>query len=140
MTVEKSCGAVVFTRTDEGIKYVIIANEVGYYGFPKGHTEDGETDRETALREIFEETGLHVTIIDGFRTTDEHPHVREGRPPVMKHMVYFLAEYSDQQLVPQEGEVSEIKLMTYEEAMAKFQFESSRRILREANAFLGKYK
>jgi 8-oxo-dGTP pyrophosphatase MutT (NUDIX family) len=140
MTVEKSCGAVVFTRTDEGIKYVIIANEVGYYGFPKGHTEDGETETETAYREILEETGLRVTIIDGFRTTDSHPHVREGRPTIMKHMVYFLAEYSDQKLVPQEGEVTEITLMTYEEAMAKFQFESSKRILREADEFLRSYK
>lgn len=136
MKIEKSCGAVVFTRTDEGIKFVIITNEVGYYGFPKGHTEDGETEIETAHREILEETGLDVTFIDGFRTTDEHPHIREGRPPVMKHMVYFLAEYSDQQPVPQEGEISEILLTTYEEAMEKFQFESSRRILREANAFL----
>ena len=137
MKTEKSCGAVVFTRTDEGIKFVIIANEVGYYGFPKGHTEDGETELETAHREILEETGLDVNFIEGFRTTDAHPHIREGRPPVMKDMVYFLAEYSEQELTAQEGEVSEIRLMTYEEAMEKFQFESSRRILREANDFLG---
>ena len=136
MKISKSCGAVVFTRAEDGIKFVIIANEVGYYGFPKGHAEEDETEHETARREILEETGLDVTFVDGFRTTDEHPHIREGYPPVMKHMVYFLAEYTGQQPIPQEGEVSEILLISYEEAMSKFQFENSRRILREANEFL----
>ena len=71
MIIEKSCGAVVFTRTDAGIRYVIIQSLEGYYGFPKGHCEKGESEEETALREVYEETGLRVRIIPGFRYVDE---------------------------------------------------------------------
>lgn len=136
MIVEKSCGAVVFTREDKEIKFLIIKSPEGFYGFPKGHMEDNESETETALREIKEETGVDVNIIDGFRTTDSHPHVREGRPTVMKEMVYFLAEYHDQHFTPQDGEVTSISLMSYEEAMSAFQFESSKRILTEAHDYL----
>ena len=72
MQHEKSCGAVVFTRTDKGVKYLLIANLKGIYGFPKGHVEAGETEEQTALREIREETGLRVTLVPGFRAVDEH--------------------------------------------------------------------
>lgn len=136
MKIEKSCGAVVFTREKGILQYVIIRSPEGFCGFPKGHMEGTETEQETALREIKEETGLDVVLIDGFRTTDEHPHVREGREPILKKIVYFLAEFKGQSLVAQENEVSEIRLMPYEDAMASFQFESSTRILNEADRFL----
>ena len=136
MKIEKSCGAVVFTREGDTIKYVIIRSPEGFYGYPKGHMEAGETEEQTALREIKEETGLSVTLLPGFRTEDSHALVREGRPDVTKHIAYFLAEYTGQALRAQEGEVSEIRLMTFDETMAAFQFESSRRILREADAYI----
>lgn len=64
---EKSCGAVLYTE-DEGVrKYILITNISGHIGFPKGHIEYGETEKQTALREIYEETGVHTEIIDGFR-------------------------------------------------------------------------
>lgn len=131
---EKSCGAVVFTHSNGGIKYVIIQSLEGYYGFPKGHMETGETEVETALREIYEETGLKVHILDGFRCEDEHP--IPSKPGVMKRIVYFAAEYEDQQLRHQPEELMSVKLMTFEEAMDAFQWESSRRILREVADFL----
>jgi len=138
MKIEKSCGAVVFTRENGTLQYVIIRSPEGICGFPKGHMEDEETEQETALREIKEETGLNVVLVDGFRITDEHPHIREGRKPVLKKIVYFLAEFKGQSLVAQENEVSEIGLMTYKDAIASFQFESSVRILNEADRFLAR--
>ena len=60
MNYEKSCGAVVFTIQNHKIMYVIVQSKEGYYGFPKGHMEYEETEIETALREVFEETGLAI--------------------------------------------------------------------------------
>lgn len=135
MMTEKSCGAVVFTRDYDTIQYVIIQNKEGIYGFPKGHMENNETEQETALREIREETGLSVKIIGGFSAEDSYTVTRSGVTR-MKHIVYLLAEYSDQMPEPQESELSGIHLMDYQTAMTAFQFESSKRILTQAHHFL----
>ena len=136
MQYEKSCGAVVFTRVNGEIRYVLAQNLEGYYGFPKGHVEAGETEIETALREIREEVGLSPQLIEGFRTCDEHPIPK--KPGVIKQVVYFLAEYADQQIAFQKEELLSAPLVSYEEAMKLFVFEGSKRILTEANAFLNK--
>ena len=72
MKYEKSCGAVVFTRVDGEIRYLLIKSLTGTYGFPKGHVEAGETEIQTARREIFEEVGLSVELLSGFRREDKY--------------------------------------------------------------------
>ena len=134
MQIEKSCGAVVFTRLNGDIRYVLAQNLEGYYGFPKGHVEAGETETETALREIHEEVGLRPQLIEGFRTEDEHPLPK--KPGVIKQVVYFLAEYENQEIFYQKEELLSAPLVSYEEAMALFVFEGSKRILTEAHHFL----
>lgn len=136
MKYDDSCGAVVFTRQNNKILYVIIQSIEGYYGFPKGHIEGNETEEETALREIFEETGLKVDILPGFKYTDTHS--IPGKLNLKKRIVYFVAEYSDQRISYQPEELLGASLMSYDEAMNAFQFENSRTILREANKFITK--
>lgn len=134
MIYEKSCGAVVFTRMNNEIKYVLITNLAGIYGFPKGHVEQGETEEQTALREVLEEVGLVVKLVPGFRSEDEHPIPQKEN--TMKQIVYFLGEYCDQEFTYQKEELTDALLLDYETAMSLFQFDSNKRILTEANNFL----
>ena len=134
MIYEKSCGAVVFTRMNNKIQYLLIRNLTGIYGFPKGHVEQGETEEQTALREVFEEVGLAVKLVSGFRSEDEHPIPQKEN--TMKQIVYFLGEYSNQEFTYQIEELTDALLTDYETAMTLFQFDSSKRILTEANNFL----
>ena len=134
MIYEKSCGAVIFTRMNNEIKYLLIRNLAGTYGFPKGHVEQGETEEQTALREVFEEVGLAVKLVSGFRSEDEHPIPQKEN--TMKQIVYFLGEYSNQEFTYQKEELTDALLTDYETAMTLFQFDSSKRILTEANNFL----
>ena len=136
MKYERSCGAVVYTVRDGQRLYLVEHTPSGKYVLPKGHVEAGETEQETALREIKEETGLDVQFLGDFRAADAHALVREGRPDVTKQITYFLAEYKGQAFRPQPGEISQIRLMTFEEALDAFQYESSKRILREAAAYV----
>lgn len=139
MADEKSCGAIIFTYENNIRKYVILSgvgSYKGYYGFPKGHMEAGETEQETALREVKEETGLDVVLYKDFKTVDEHMLAREGRPNDKKTNIYFLAEYHDQEFVMQRSEVSEIILLDYQEAMNTLQYEESKRELMEAEEYL----
>ena len=89
---EKSCGAVVFRAAEGVVQYLLVRGHEGFWGFPKGHVEAGESEQATALREIREETGLDVALVDGFRTTNAHTLAREGKLNTIKQNVYFLAQ------------------------------------------------
>lgn len=134
MNLEKSCGAVVFTEIDGTRQYLLIRNHKGIYGFPKGHVEAGETETETALREIREETDLHVTILEGFRYVERYPVVK--KPDTMKDVVYFVAKYLDQEPHYQESELTGAELHPYEEALELLSWEERRKILKLAEEFL----
>lgn len=135
MLTEKSCGAIVYTKEHGIIQYVIIRSKEGIYGFPKGHIEGDECETETALREISEETGLTVKLIQGFKAKDTYTFIRNGETR-LKHIVYFLGEYFNQKPIAQESELSGVHLMDYETAISAFQFDSSKRLLTEAHRFL----
>lgn len=134
MNWEKSCGAIVFTRRDGQLLFVIVQEQAGAYSFPKGHMEGDETEMETARREVWEETGLRPAFLQGFRQQDEYD-LRE-KPGTRKKVTYFLAEFGDEPLVPREGEIRRIQLLPYEQAVNLFEHENTRRIFAAALAFL----
>jgi 8-oxo-dGTP pyrophosphatase MutT (NUDIX family) len=133
MKHEKSCGVIVFTRKNGEIKYVVIESINGFFGFPKGHVENGETEKQTALREVFEEVGLNPVLIDGFRETVEYyiPFV-----DVQKQVVYFLGEFENQEIVFQKEELSSAQLLSFDEANNKFTHENNKELLLKAHLFL----
>ena len=136
MNMEKSCGAVVFTRRGGEILYVIVQEASGAYSFPKGHVESSETETQTAAREIREETGLRPAFVPGFRETDDYD--LSEKPGTHKQVVYFLAEYGGEPLIPRQGEIRQILLLPYAEVMQRFQHEGTKRILAAAQAFLSR--
>lgn len=134
MNYEKSCGAVVFTRKEGIIKYVLVQQLRGFYGFPKGHVEKNETEKETALREIFEEVHLKPDLIDGFTTCVEY--ILPNKRNVKKKVVFFLAEYNNQEIIAQKEELTKAVLVTYDEAMNLIYHDSTKRVLKKANDFI----
>lgn len=134
MKHEKSCGAVVFTRTEGSVRYVLIEQHGGVFGFPKGHVEGNETEEQTALREIHEEVHLSPRLIGGFRETEEY--LLPGEEEISKTVVYFLAEYSGQEIVIQPEELVGAPVVSYEEAMELLKFEGKKRILKAAHEYL----
>jgi GrpB-like predicted nucleotidyltransferase (UPF0157 family)/ADP-ribose pyrophosphatase YjhB (NUDIX family) len=125
---ERSCGAVVWRKRGGRRHYLIIQNRSGHNGFPKGHMEYGETEAQTALREIREETSLEVTLDTSFKA--EYRYLVDGY--IHKSALYFLASYTEGSFKPQKGEVYGIWLLPYEEALEQLDYEQDRRILRQA--------
>ena len=139
MNYEYSCGAVVFTRMDGVPNYLLVRAKdqpVGCHGFPKGHMEPGETEEQTALREIFEETGVRVRLLEGFRAVTEYD--LPSPPDTRKRVVFFLGEFEDQQIRAQESELAGITLAPFEAALELTEYADSRQILRDAHAFLNR--
>lgn len=129
---EKSCGAVLFTEDGGKRQYILITNISGHIGFPKGHIEFGETEKQTALREIYEETGIHTNIIDGFR---EYYNYRINNF-IRKKAIYFLAGFHPENIRMSIMEISEYRLLSYEEAMEALNFRHDKRVLEKAEAFI----
>ncbi len=128
--LERSCGAIVFTRKDGEILFVVVQEMAGAYSFPKGHMEGSETEAETARREVYEEIRIHPVFLDGFRAQDEYDLAE--RPGWRKRVTYFLAEYGGEPLVPRPGEIRGIQLLPYEQALKCFEHEGTRQVLTQA--------
>lgn len=139
MTYEYSCGAVVFSRINGEPHYLLIRQNDqarGCHGFPKGHMEPGETKEQTALREIYEEVGLRVRLIEGFRAVEDY--ALPYPPDTRKQVTFFLAEYENQTVRIQESELTSSCLVPVEEALPLVEYEDSKQVLRDAHAFLTK--
>ena len=87
---EKSCGALVFRQDPKtGRMYILMIRHKhgGHRSFPKGHVEAGETEHQTAIREVEEETAVKIRITSDFC---EKVHY-SPMPGVQKEVVYFMA-------------------------------------------------
>ncbi len=131
---EKTGGAVLFTEKDGKRLYLLVKTKSGHIGFPKGHTEYGETEEENALREVLEETGIRAVLIDGFRTEYTFTTLENS----IKTGAFFLARYDYKKTELQQSEIDEDWLLTYEEAYEKLNWEQDKEVLRKAEDFLNK--
>jgi len=130
---ESSCGAVIFRNTPDERKFLLIRNRrSAHWGFPKGHIEPGESDEETAIREVYEETGLNIKILPGFVKKSEY--TIQGK--IEKSVSIFLAETDETQYTLQEEEIEECDWFGYDDALRILNYENDKYILTEAKKFL----
>ncbi|MBE6880296.1 MAG: NUDIX domain-containing protein [Ruminococcaceae bacterium] len=130
---EKTSGAVIYTDDNGERKYFLIKNKSGHIGFPKGHIEYGEKERENALREVYEECGLNVILNDKFRAEYTFRTLENTE----KTSVFFLGYFDKEAAVTiQQEEVIGDWLLSYNEAMEKLNWEQDKEILKKAEDFL----
>lgn len=132
MKKEKSCGAVVYRKGETGMEVLLIKHKNGgHWAFPKGHVEKKETESETALREIKEETGLKVELDTGFREMVTY----SPKPGVMKDVIYFAAQAKKDHARPQPEEVLEICWKAPQEALELVTYATDRQVLQAFVAY-----
>lgn len=137
MEYQKSCGAVVYRLGLRGPEFLLLQSKPGkYFGFPKGHVEEGETERETAAREILEETSLEVEFIGDFRDTTVY---RIG-DLIEKTVILFLARAKTNSVRLMLEEIENYVWADYEAAMRILIFENLRAILSRAKEYIDNYK
>jgi 8-oxo-dGTP pyrophosphatase MutT (NUDIX family) len=132
---ERSAGAVVFRTTENGTRLYILLLNAGKWDFPKGNQENAETELQTVIREVREETGLkRITVVPGFRKVIEYFY-RRDRKNIHKQVVYMLAETDDAQ-VKVSFEHQGFGWFPYVEAEARASYDNSKMLLAEAEKFL----
>lgn len=98
--LRKSCGVIPFRRTAGEREYLIVLQSNRCWSFPKGHMDAGESETQTALRELLEETGLRAELVEGARTVTEY----DVSPCIKKQTVLFLGEVTGE-VTLQENEI-----------------------------------
>ena len=137
MPKEKSCGAIVFKRQKDGIKYLLLHYGAGHWDFPKGRQEKNENEEQAAMREIKEETGIEdVNLIDGFRETINYFY-KLGEETVFKEVIFFLAQSATDN-VKLSFEHIGYAWLSYENAYKKLTFNNAKELLEKADKFLHK--
>ena len=102
-----TCGIV---NKDNKVLMVKRAKKEGdlLWVFPGGKIEDGETSEQACIREVFEETGLNVSIIG---LLGERVHPNTG----MK-IIYYLCQYENGDIrILDKKEILEIAFKTKQE-------------------------
>ena len=136
---EKSCGAVILYRnekTDELMILMVRNNNGRFYSFPKGHVEFHENERETAIREIKEETNLDVEILDGFREVSDYCPFGKIR----KRVVFFLAVTRKNNIKIQESEIDSYTWVPLSKAKGACSYDNDCRIIEKVRKYLAEHK
>jgi tRNA nucleotidyltransferase (CCA-adding enzyme) len=137
--IERSVGVIPYMEEPSGRTYLVLLQTKGHWGFPKGHSEDGEMDTAAALRELAEETGirscvLHPTFVHLQRYRIERG---EGKKSTQKEVLLFLGKVLDPSgMIPQRGEVEQILWLPYPLARDRITYQSSKEALDAAENFL----
>ena len=122
---EKACGGIIVK--DE--KVLMVKQVKGFSGFPKGHVESNETEIETAIREIKEETNIDVTL-------NENKSYRiyyNPKPNVSKEVVYYLGKViNDKNPIAQEGEVTEVIWVDIDKVEETLSFDNIKEMWKKA--------
>ena len=132
---EKSCGAIVIYKNGDRCKILLVRNHNGRnYSFPKGHVELGETEEETAVREVKEETGLDIRIIPSFREVADYCPFGKIR----KRVVFFMAQSMSDRVHIQQEEIDSYIWVDLDEAHHRCTYDNDLRVIRKARENIGK--
>lgn len=101
----KSCGFLIYRTQPQ--RSILLMKHPKRWDLPKGHVDEGETNRECALRELREETGIelsHLRIEEGFKYKDRYI-IENKKGKKKKKLIIYLAELiEDVEIVPTEHE------------------------------------
>jgi 8-oxo-dGTP pyrophosphatase MutT (NUDIX family) len=100
------------------------------WSLPKGTPDGDETAEQTALREVREETGLEVRILDS--VGDIHYRFVRGGRRIEKTVHYFLMEAIGGDLARHDHEFEEVRWFDLAEAEAVMSFATEKDIVARA--------
>ena len=134
---EKSCGCVIL-RDENGVRNVLIVQSASHFhwSFPKGHMEEGETEEETACREVMEETGIAVSLSGATRYAFRHTMHYQTRRGNDKEVVYFLALADAYEVVLQREEICDHLWVPLHETEGALTFARDQEVVRHVIQYL----
>lgn len=131
MIREFSIGAVVYNED----QFLLLKYGLGHWGLVKGHKDKGETDKDTILRELREETGITSAImISGFKDTYSYHYNFRGNS-FFKTVTCYLIK-SNVKEIKISYEHDDYKWLPYDKAIKKATHDGPKTMMRKAKKYL----
>jgi len=138
MIKEISCGIIPVMYEKGSVRFLLVFHRGGkHWGFPKGKKDEGESDLETATRELREETGLEVVRFISQDPLIENYTFYKRFQRVRKTAIYFPAEVFGN-LQKQEEEILEARWFSCQEAIERLSFQEAKEMCQKVHLFISK--
>ena len=132
--VDFAAGGIVLSED----KILLVKNKKGdsstnsepWWGYPKGHLEEGEKPSEAAVREVFEETGFEVKIVNNKPVAESRYEIERSRVILQKTVWFYEMEVVEPFKNEPDDEIDEIALVDFESALNLLTHEEDRKILK----------
>ena len=101
----------------------------GFWGFPKGHMEEGEKPADAAVREVFEETGFEVKLKSNKPIAESRYEISRDGEKVQKTVWFYEMRVLNEFKKEPDHEIEEIALVSKKQALSLLTYEEDRKIL-----------
>ena len=134
---EKSAGAVIFRKEQNGALFLLLHYPSGHWDFVKGKIEPEENLRQTILRETQEETGItDLGFLDGFEESVEYDFQYDGKL-IHKKVIFYLAKTNTKKITISHEHLDFVWL-DFEKAFEKTTYQNAKLILSKANQLINR--
>lgn len=145
MRREQSAGVVVFYKEKRILLFLLLKyerqnKEAPYWDLPKGHIEAGETQQETALRELKEETELDGIIMPGFQEEFSYFFNDPNTHQLVHKTVFFFIAQARSKKVQLSFEHADFIWLPYQKAVAQLTYKNAQELLKKAYKWLKERK
>ena len=133
--VDFAAGGIVL----RGNKILLVKNRLreeykknyssGFWGFPKGHIEEGETPLKAAEREVFEETGFKVKCL-GNKPIAESRYSIEYGETIQKTVWFYEMKVIKEFVKEPDHEIEEIAIVPEKKALDLLTYDEDKKILK----------
>lgn len=128
---ETTSGGVIVrkSQTDGKLQVLLVQDAKDRWTIPKGHIEEGETPRQTAEREIVEETGLTEMEIRDHLGKVDFRYRRQNTLILMTMHVFLVKALGDTDKLQKEDWMNGIKWFNFYEALDKIEYEGIEKLM-----------
>lgn len=135
MNIVRSAGIIVYRDVQGSVEYLLLLYPGGYWEFPKGKLEPGETKEMAAHRELKEETNLAAELLNGFEETITYMFKDRTGTPVQKEVYFFVGKALPGSVILS-SEHRDSMWLPYTNALEHIAHQNARELLKKSHAFI----
>jgi 8-oxo-dGTP pyrophosphatase MutT (NUDIX family) len=126
VTSVPQAGGIAFRGSGPSLAILLVTSkkQPGFWIFPKGHVEPGETDAQAGVRETYEEAGVTGELLGPIGAPLEHDWGGQ------RYRVRYFLIRATAESPATDGRT--VAWLPFDEAIARLSFEDTRRLLRDA--------